>query len=279
MEFINFDLQAILETIVAFLPRLGLALLVYIITHWISTWATRLLRRRLANQKADEELIILLQMLTRWGIRALGIVLALEQLAPGRLSTLLAGLGIAGVTIGFALQDVAKNFIAGILLLLTQPFEIGDTIDVGGFTGKVLAINLRSTEMREADGRFVIIPNSDVFISPIVNFTRAPRRRVKLPLGITIDTDLNLATRTAFSSILTIEGYLEDPAPQLVFESFTDSVIQASLYYWIDTAKIDFMDAHTAGTLAINRAFIDAGIVMPYPTVEVTMANGALSQA
>jgi small conductance mechanosensitive channel len=279
MEFINFDLQAILETIVAFLPRLGLALLVYIIAHWISIWATRLLRRRLAKQKADEELIILLQMLTRWGIRALGIVLALEQLAPGRLSTLLAGLGIAGVTIGFALQDVAKNFIAGILLLLTQPFEIGDTIDVSGFTGKVLAINLRSTEMREADGRFVIIPNSDVFVSPIVNFTRAPKRRAKLPFGITIDTDLNLAVQTALSAIRALEGLLEEPSPQLVFESFSDSVIQASLYYWIDVKRVDYMDAHTAGAMAVTAAFREAGITMPYPTVEVTMVNGAPSQA
>lgn len=273
MDLTNFDLQAILEAIVAFLPRLGLALLVYLIAHWISIWATRLLRRRLTNQKADEELIILLQMLTRWGIRALGIVLALEQLAPGRLSTLLAGLGIAGVTIGFALQDVAKNFIAGVLLLLTQPFEIGDTIDVSGYTGKVLAINLRSTEMREADGRFVIIPNSDVFVSPIVNFSRAPKRRVKIPLGITIETDLNLASHIALSTIQALPGYLEDPAPQFVLESFSDSVIQASLYYWIETAKIGYMDAHTAGAMAINTAFKDAGIVMPYPTVEVTMAK------
>jgi small-conductance mechanosensitive channel len=174
MTFPALDLQALLDAIVAFLPRLGLALLVYLIARVISSWATRLLRRRLTGQKADEELIILLEMFTRWGIQGLGIVLALEQLAPGRLSALLAGLGIAGVTIGFALQDVAKNFIAGILLLLTQPFEIGDTIEVQGYAGKVLAINLRSTEMRESDGRFVIIPNSDIFISPIINFTPPP---------------------------------------------------------------------------------------------------------
>jgi small conductance mechanosensitive channel len=277
MDFANFDLQMMLDSIVAFLPRLGLALLVYIIAYWISTWATRLLRRRLTSQKADEELIILLQMLTRWGIRALGIVLALEQLAPGRLSTLLAGLGIAGVTIGFALQDIAKNFFAGILLLLTQPFEIGDTIDVQGFTGKVLAINLRSTELREVDGRYVIIPNADVFVSPIVNFTRAPKRRIKLPLGVTIDTDLNLATRTALESIHSVQGFFNDPAPQLVFESFTDSVIQASLYFWIDTAKADFLEAQAAGAIAVNRGFQEAGIVMPYPTVEVTMLDAGAS--
>jgi small conductance mechanosensitive channel len=273
MNFSDIDFQAMLDAIVAFLPRLGLALLVYLIAHWISHWATRLLRRRLTSRKADEELIILLQMLTRWGIRALGIVLALEQLAPGRLSTLLAGLGIAGVTIGFALQDVAKNFIAGILLLLTQPFEIGDAIGVGGFTGKVLAINLRSTELREVDGRYVIIPNADVFVSPIVNFTRAPRRRIRLPLGITIDTDLEHATQAALDAVGKITGVLDDPAPQLVLESFSDSIIQSSLYFWIDTAAVDFLQAQSLGAQAINLAFKDSGVVMPYPTVEVTMLS------
>jgi len=273
MMFTESNLQAMLEAIVAFLPRLGLGLLVYLIARWISSWATRLLRRRLAKQKADEELIILLQMLTRWGIQALGIILALEQLAPGRLSTLLAGLGIAGVTIGFALQDVAKNFIAGILLLLTRPFEIGDTIEVNGYTGKVLSINLRFTEMREVDGRFVVIPNTEVYISPIVNFTRAPRRRIKLPLGITFDTDLDLATRATLTAILKLNGVLDDPAPQLVFEAFSDSVIQSVLYYWIDTSQVDYMDAQTEGALAVSQAFKDAGIGMPYPTVEVTLID------
>ena len=271
MTLTGFDFQAMLEAIVAFLPRLGLALLVYLIARGISSWITRILRRRLTKQKADEELIILLEMFTRWGIQGLGIVLALEQLAPGRLSTLLAGLGIAGITIGFALQDVAKNFIAGILLLLTQPFEIGDTIGVQGYTGKVLAINLRSTEMRESDGRFVIIPNSDIFISPIVNYTRAPRRRIRLPLEISIDTDLDLATRTIFDAVEEILGVLNDPAPQLILESFNDSVIQSTLLYWIDTAQVDYSEAQTAGARAITYAFKEAGIVMPYSTVEVTM--------
>jgi small conductance mechanosensitive channel len=271
MTLTEFDFQALLNAIVAFLPRLGLALLVYIIARVISSWATRLLRRRLTRQEADEELIILLEMFTRWGIQGLGIVLALEQLAPGRLSTLLAGLGIAGVTIGFAMQDVAKNFIAGILLLLTQPFEIGDTIAVNTFTGKVLAINLRSTELREVDGRYVIIPNSDIFVSPIVNFTRAPRRRIQIPMGLTIETDLDLATRTAFITVEQVPGFLKDPSPQFVLESFSDSVIQCTLYFWIETAKTDYSDAQTAGTRAISYAFKDAGIIMPYPTVEVSI--------
>ncbi len=271
MDFTNFSSEALLKSIVDFLPNLGLALLILLIARLISRWGTKLVRGALEKRKRDPELIVLLEFLTRWGILGVGIVWAIEQIVPGRFGTLLAGLGVVGVSLGFALQDVAKNFLAGILLLLTSPFNIGDTIQVSGFTGKVLAINFRSTELREVDGRFVIIPNADVFVNPIVNFSRAPRRRVSLPLGITIDTDLDLATRAAFEAVSRVPGFIADPGPQLLFEAFQDSVIQSTLFYWIDSKNFDYTDAQTAGARAVNEAFKAAGIGMPYPTVEVTM--------
>jgi len=271
MDFTNFSSEALLKSIVDFLPNLGLALLILLIARLISRWGTKLVRGALEKRKRDPELIVLLEFLTRWGILGVGIVWAIEQIVPGRFGTLLAGLGVVGVSLGFALQDVAKNFLAGILLLLTSPFNIGDTIQVSGFTGKVLAINFRSTEMRAVDGRFVIIPNADVFVNPIVNFSRAPRRRVSLPLGITIDTDLDLATRAAFEAVSRVPGFIADPGPQLLFEAFQDSVIQSTLFYWIDSKNFDYTDAQTAGARAVNEAFKAAGIGMPYPTVEVTM--------
>ncbi|TFH35321.1 MAG: mechanosensitive ion channel, partial [Anaerolineales bacterium] len=149
--------------------------------------------------------------------------------------------------------------------------EIGDTIQVSGYTGKVLVINLRSTEMREVDGRFVIIPNTEVFAKPIVNFTRAPSRRIRIPLQIAIDTDLDLATRRVFHALRAVTGFLEDPAPQLVLESFANSVIQSTLLCWIDTTVVDYSNAQSAIAGAIALAFKDAGIDMPSPTLEVSM--------
>jgi small conductance mechanosensitive channel len=89
-----------------------------------------------------------------------------------------------GFTIGFALQDVSANFVAGFLLLIQQPFDIGNFIEVAGYDGKVLAVDLRATELLTSDGRRVMIPNSEVFSNPIINFTRTERRRIALPIGI-----------------------------------------------------------------------------------------------
>jgi small-conductance mechanosensitive channel len=265
--------ETVTESLLAFLPRLGGALFIYVLARWISSGVIRLVRRAGEERKLDSELIVLLELLTRWGILAIGIVLALEQLAPGRFGSLIAGLGVAGVTIGFALQDVAKNFIAGVLLLVTRPFELGDTIEVSGFQGKVLAINLRATELRELDGRFLIIPNADVFVSPIVNFTRAPRRRIELALGVSADSDLELTSRTALQAISALPGLVTDPGPELVFKRFGESAIEGILYYWVDVDESSVFDAEDAGIKLIKSAFEAAQIEMPYPTRTIHMAQ------
>jgi len=97
----------------------------------------------------------------------LGIIIALQQV-NFNVTAFLTGVGILGFTVGFALQDVSKNFVAGLLLLLQQPFNIGETIQVAGYTGRVSAINMRATELGTHDGQIVLIPNATVFTSPIV---------------------------------------------------------------------------------------------------------------
>jgi small conductance mechanosensitive channel len=271
MDLTNLDIATIREAVVAFLPRLGLALLVLLIAWLLSRWVSRVLRLRLERQKADPEMVTLLQMVTRWGVLILGIMLALEQIAPGRLTTLLAGVGILGVTVGFALQDVAKNFVAGILLLITQPFELGDTIMVSDYTGKVSAINLRSTELREVDGRFVIIPNADIFVSSIVNYTRSVERRVDLKITVNPDTDLEKAVRIGLGALEGVTGVMQDPKPVLIFDAFGDATIDGYLRYWIDTSKGDMLDTQHSVVHNVQQAYDAEGIVMPYPTMEVSL--------
>jgi small-conductance mechanosensitive channel len=265
MQSFDLSFDNFVNNVVAFLPRLGLAILVYLVARAISAWTTKLLRQSMERQDRDPELIVLLEMLTRWGILALGIVLALEQLAPGRFSSLIAGLGIAGFTIGFALQDVAKNFVAGILLLIQQPFEIGDAIEVAGYGGTVLDISLRSTDLRTWDGRHVLIPNGDVFINPIVNFSRATHRRVKISVGVAYNSDLDKVTRVALDAIINVPGLLQDPAPSVIFSAFSDSAIEFSAYYWIDTDVASLGIAQDTGIKAIKNSFERELIEIPYP--------------
>ncbi len=275
MDLSQLTLDNIVTGLLNFVPRLGSAILVYLIARLISSSAARLIRRSMEAQKRDVELILLLEMLTRWGILALGIVLALEQLAPGRFSSLIAGLGIAGFTIGFALQDVAKNFVAGILLLIQQPFEIGDAIEVSDFGGTVLDISLRATELRTWDGRRVFIPNGDIFVSPIVNFSRAMRRRIEISIGVAPDSDLDHVARVTLDTIAKkVSGVLTDPAPQVIFSQFGESTIDLKVLYWIDTGEAGVFQAQDEGVRSIKEAFEDRGIGMPYPTRTILMAEG-----
>lgn len=262
-------LQNLAVQFVEFLPRLLLGLLIFVLAYIISRWVTRLVRRGMKRRGYDPELIVLLVLLTRWGILIVGIIIAAEVATEGTLGSLIAGLGIAGFTIGFALQDVAKNFVAGILLLLQQPFELGDSIEVAGYSGHVRAISLRTTELRTLDGRFVLIPNADIFTSPIVNLTRANPRRIELGIGVAPDSDLDRVTRITLAAITTITGVLQDPAPSVVFSSFGESTIDFKILYWADMDAVDFNEAKDAGVKSLKVAFEREGIELPYPTMTI----------
>lgn len=265
MNLSELSLDGLWNSVLAFLPKLGLAILIYLAARIVSSWAVRILRKGMQRRGHDLEVIVLLEMLTRWSIIGLGIVLALEQIAPGKTTSLVAGLGIAGFTIGFALQDVAKNFVAGILLLLQQPFEIGDAVEVAGYSGTVMDITLRATEMRTWDGRFVIIPNGDVFVKPIINFSKGKHRRVNISVGVAYESDLDKVTRVVLEAINDVPGLLQDPAPAVIFSTFGDSAIEFSAYYWIDTDVAGLGSAQDAGVKAIKNAFEREGIEIPYP--------------
>ena len=171
MDGINQSLEAMLAGIVASIPKIIAALVVFLAALLIAGLVRPGCARALKKRGADEQITILLGKLIRWGIIIMGTALALEQV-DFDLTAFLAGLGIVGFTVGFAIQDVSKNFIAGLLLLLQQPFDLGDTIKVGEFTGEVQLVDLRATELRTLDGLYVLIPNADVFTSPITNISR-----------------------------------------------------------------------------------------------------------
>jgi small conductance mechanosensitive channel len=271
MDLLDFSFQDLLNQIVDFLPRLGLGIGVFLLTLWISNGIARWVRRSMEKREMDPEVVVLFRLLIRWGLRVLGLVIALEMIAPGRFGSLIAGLGVAGFTIGFALQDVAKNFVAGIILLWQQPFEIGHTISVGDYTGAVLGVSLRTTEMRTLDGRHVLIPNGDVLTSPIENFTKPDRRRVEILVSISADSDLDHVTRAAHEAIQSIVGLLLDPAPMVVYKNFGDFAIEFGLYYWINTQLVDYLEAQNEGFLQIKKTFEREKIEMPYPIQTVLL--------
>ena len=261
-------LQQMLAQFLSFLPELLASLVIFLSSLFLAGFSRRGVQKTLQARKVDLEISIALAEIARWTVLILGTTAALSQIGFN-LTAFLAGLGIVGFTIGFALQDVSKNFVAGLLLLLQQPFDLGDVIEVAGYAGSVLKVDLRATTLRTFDGRLVQIPNGDVFTNAIVNYSRAEQRRIELQVGVAYGTDLEKARLEGLAAINAIEGVLGDPVPRAVFQSFGDSSLLMTFYYWIDTGATDLLAAQDAGVLGVNTAFEKAGIEIPSLTYAV----------
>jgi small conductance mechanosensitive channel len=262
---ITASLETILSNAIAGIPKLIAAIVLFIISLYLAALVRRLSRKTLEERNANPQAVLLVASVSYWAFLILGLIVALEQIGFN-LTAFLAGLGIAGFTIGFALQDVSKNFVSGLLLLIQQPFNIGDAVEIGGMTGHVVTIDLRSTAIRAFDGRLILIPNADVFTQPIINYSRTDWRQVEIKMGIAYDTDMERARRVALQSIQEIPGLIVDRIPIAYFQDYGPSVMNLALYYWVNTNQTDLLLARDAGLLAVKEALNREGIEMPYPT-------------
>ena len=278
IENISVWFQGVLDQIIENAGFILTAFLFILVGFYIARLISRLMVRGLRYREVDAELILLISRIAQWAI-IVGVILFSAQQVGVDVTAILTGLGILGFTLGFALQDVSKNFIAGLLLLLQQPFKLGDTIQVSGFSGTIIDINLRDTEIRTMDGLRVRIPNGEIFTQPVLNFTGVRQRRLYIKVGVAYDTDLEVARQAALDTIKAIPGVLNDPEVGVHFESFGDFAIQMNIFYWYDESQTSYPVALDAGIRGIKAAFKAAGIVIPFPVHELKMVNdgGALS--
>ncbi len=265
-------LEQLVVDFLTLLPSVIAALVVFAVGLYLANIIRRLVRRSLERRTKNAQPITLLSQLAYWLVVILVAAISL-QMVGFNLTAFLAGLGIAGITIGFALQDVSKNFIAGLLMMIQQPFEIGETIEVGGYTGKVMAIDLRATQIRTSDGRLVLIPNGDVIITPITNFSQAESRRVEISTGVAYDSNPETVRQTALDAISGVPGILSEPASEVLFQNFGSSTLDLTIYFWINTSQTNVAAAKDAGLKAIKGAFDEKQIEMPYPTQTVYLVQ------
>lgn len=257
-------LEAILQSIFLFIPKLVMAIVIFLLTLYVARLGFRLIGAALKRRRIDPELNLLLSRIAQIAIIIIGTIWALATV-DFDVTGFVAGLGIIGFTVGFALKDIAENFVAGVLLLLQQPFDIGDAIEAGGYSGTVTSIEIRSTTIRTFDGLLVIVPNAQVYGNPITNYSKVHQRRINLDVGVGYETDLQKANDIMLEVANNLPGIKEDPAPFVVFKEFGDSSINATLYFWIDTSEAGYFGSLDAVVKGIKTAFEQEGINIPYP--------------
>lgn len=252
----NFNevLQRLVERVIIFIPHLVVAIIIFVATFYLAGLAAGAVKKMMKKRRSDPELAMLFSRVTHWTIVIFGLIWALEQV-NFNITGFVAGLGIVGFTVGFALQDIAKNFVAGILLLLQQPFDISDIVEVSGFNGTVMDIQIRSTTVRTQDGLLVIIPNADVYGNPITNYSKIDRRRISITLGVTYASDLQKVDETLHKVAAELPGVKKEPAPQVVFNEFGATAIKVTLYFWINVTETSYFKALDGAIKEIKLAF------------------------
>ena len=267
---INEPFRELLQEFLLFLPNLIAALITFIAGIVLSGVAARWVKRSARGRLRDPETLRLVSRMMRWAIVILGTVIALDQVNFD-VTGFLAGLGVAGITIGFALQDIARNFVAGILLLVRQPFDIGDAVKVADYSGSVLDITTRDTVLKTWDGEMVIMPNIDVFSNPIINYSKLPYRRRTVMIGLGYGEDIDQAKALFLETIQGVGGVADDPPPEVLAEELGDSALTIAARFWVNQSTHNLFVVHSDVVQAITEAAEEAEIDLPYPIQTVRL--------
>jgi MscS family membrane protein len=207
-------------------------------------------------------------------IYATGIILALDVLGLN-IMPFVAGAGVAGIAIGFAAKDTLSNLIAGILLIIDRPFEVGDRIEIwtapkdSATWGDIIEIGLRATKIRTTDNIVIVIPNNEIMKRDIINYTTISKEiRVRIPIGIAYDADIKKAKELIKKIALELDWVMPEPAPKVVVRNFGASSVDLQARIWISRPRRR-MDTISYVTDRVKEVFQEEGIEIPYPKRDI----------
>jgi small-conductance mechanosensitive channel len=228
--------------------------------------------------KIDNIIFDLLNKFSGVIVYSIAIILALDILGIN-VMPFVAGAGVAGIAIGFAAKDTLSNLIAGILLIIDRPFEIGDRIEVwsaptgSASWGDVVDIGLRATKIKTTDNIVIIIPNNEIMKRDIVNYTIITSKiRVRVNIGVAYDANINKAKEIIIGVADSAEWIAKDPPPKVVVRSFGESSVDLQLRVWINDAR-KRMDTISYITDKVKTEFDNEGIEIPYPKRDITITQ------
>lgn len=259
---------------VGFIPGILTAVIILALTRYAAEGVRHLTQttsEKLINNRSLQKLLVQIGYTTAWIVGVLvAAVIAFPDLGLG---DIIALLGLGSVAVGFAFQDIFKNFLAGVILLLQQPFRIGDQIIVADYEGTVEEIALRSTQIRTYRGEEVVIPNSIVFTSTVQVMTAMPHRRTDLEIGLDYNTPLAEAKQILIDALEGVPGIETSPEPEVDITGFGDSSINFIVRYWTVPQQAQVRRIKTQVMIALKKACDEVDYNIPYPIRTVYFFN------
>jgi small conductance mechanosensitive channel len=249
------DPAVIRENLLDYGARTFWALIVAAVTLLIARGVRGVTMRVLARNRAQSNVTVLLGNLAQLTVIAIGVLLILAIYTQGAFAWILTSFSVVWIVIGLSLQDILKNFFAGVWVLVERPFRIGDSIEVTGYTGTVEEISFRTTQLRTDDGREVVVPNGTFMTSAVVNLTRFPTRRAAAWLVVPAD-EKAITTDEIRAALAKAEGVSPEPPPSVELRGVADGKAQYLVTFWAASR-----DAALAHALRALRARFPQGDV------------------
>ncbi|MFP4376018.1 MAG: mechanosensitive ion channel family protein [Spirochaetales bacterium] len=256
-----------IESFITTLPNLVVAVVVVVAFGLLSLLVKRLAQTTLTRFSNNHQIALLLATIARLAIVAVGLFIALEILALEKaVTSLLAGVGVVSLALGFAFQDMAANFVAGVVMALRRPFKEGDLVEVVESRGHVQRVTLRSTELETLDGLSIIVPNKNIFQNTIINYTRTDNRRMDVMVGTAYGDDMSGVRRVVVDAVRDVPYRLESRDVELFFEAFGSSSINLVVRIWLNQAdELSYLEARSEAMISIKAALDNAGYTIPFP--------------
>ena len=260
--------NVITQYIVQYGFRILGAILVILASLFVANSVGRLFERWLNEQDLEPPLRLLLLRLLKTLLVVLGLLIALDQLGV-QIAPLVAGLGVAGLGIGLALQGVLSNVVAGLSIIFTKPYRVGEHVSLLGVHGDVAKIDIFTTTLLHPDHSRIVIPNRKVVGEILHNFGTI--RQLDLSIGVSYQTDIETTLRVLRELIARHPKVLQDPAPIIGIAAFADSSITLSIRPWVPVAAVG------SAQIELNQAIIQRlradGVEIPFPQREVRLLN------
>lgn len=264
-------LEEIATDFVAIIPNVIVAAIVFAVFYVAGRLIRSSVRSLNSRYRRRRNLGLVLGRLAQAGVMLLGLLVALMIIFPSfNAAGLIQVLGIGSVAIGFAFRDILQNFLAGILILLTEPFRIDDQIVFGSFEGTVEDIHTRATTIRTYDGRRVVIPNAELFTNPVTVNTAFDRRRLEYDIGIGYGDDVERAKSLVLEAMHEVEGVLAEPPPDALVMELAASSVTIRARWWITPPRrADALELRDRVLTAIKSKLAANGIDLPFPTQQI----------
>ncbi len=225
----------------------------------------QILTKRLINKTdADSLLGSLIGRTTNYLLVTFGIIYSLDKLGVA-IGPVLGALGIAGIAVAFAFQNILENFVAGVILQIQRPFSSGDEIIAAGHEGAIRSVDVRTITIESPDGETIIIPSAEVIKNPIVNHNIKNRRRSSLEVGVAYGSDLENVSRVVFDALSGIDDVFDQPKPEVLVHTFGESSVNISIRYWHKPSIADHWHTQHEVASAVHSAFTAHEIEIPFP--------------